>query len=198
MIRRDADIWIAEHEQASRGRRVDQADRRTEDDRTGPLRTDQRPGHMGTALREQPVDQVAGAAAWQLRQAGAHQSQMVLLESRERAAQAVDGVSVYETSAEVFAPPAGPPQAARVRETSAEDSRATVIALPRAPGRPLDRLQAGAHADPPTVVQQHVEVLNVVRRRAPRQRMSAASVVADHSADRAPVVRRGIGAEGQA
>src|SRR4029450_7613788 len=115
MIRRDADVWIAEHEQASGGRRVDQAECRTDDERTGPLRTDQRPGHMGTALREQPVDQVAGAAAGQLRQAGPHQSEMVLLESRERVAQAVDGVGVYEASAETGGAPPGPRGAARVR-----------------------------------------------------------------------------------
>src|SRR5262245_24576239 len=153
---------------------------------------------MSTALREQPVDEVAGTAAGQLRQTGPHQGNVVLLESSECGAQAIDGVSVDETSAEVSATPAGFRRIPSVvRESSAEDSRAFVAVRPNIPRGLPNGIQAGADADPPTVVQQKIKFLDVVRRCPPCQGMSTAGVITDHAADRAPAVRRGIGAEGQ-
>ncbi len=54
---------------------------------------------------------------------------------------------------------------------------------------------ADGHLRP--VVEQNAKLFDVIDRLAGQQRMRAARVVADHSAERAPAVRRGIGPESQ-
>src|SRR5271156_2371612 len=63
--------------------------------------------------------------------------------------------------------------------------------------RPQFLVAGRAHSQLRPVIKQHIERLDVIDRLPPKQRMDSTGVVADHAANRAAAVGRGVGREGQ-